>query len=154
MVTGSEKQVGNEAEEDSGFMSLGSFVPTGRGKGMGPSSLIEKASSCHLACGTGTIIYLICSCLGRNCDNNATSIAGCIACLPLKPPQHRGQQGGRALGWQGRQSSRRALGLQPGREGLSLSQKSPSKGFPAPPSRVCVWQSLQDFCCLHLFLFL
>lgn len=32
---------------------------TRRGKGMGPSCLIKKAFSCHLACRTGFFIYLL-----------------------------------------------------------------------------------------------
>lgn len=75
-----ENVVGNKAEA------------TRRGKGTGPSCLNKKAFSCHLACRTGFIIYLIFFYSGgisSNYNNNGISIAICIICIPTKPTSCR-----------------------------------------------------------------
>lgn len=68
-----------------------------RGKGMGPSCLITKAFSCHLACRTGFIIYLfffISDSISSNYKNNGISIAICTIYIPVKPAIKEGPSPG------------------------------------------------------------
>lgn len=120
-----------------------------RGKGMGPSCLITKAFSCHLACRTGFIIYLIffiSGSISRNYKNNGISIAICTIYIPVKSTirgqdegpspgsvASRGDRLGRAVTCGHLHKQPAWLGQQPGGECLLLSLKFSSKGFPAPP---------------------
>lgn len=121
-----------------------------RGKGMGPSCLITKAFSCHLACRTGFIIYLIFlfqAALAAIIKIITSLLPYALFTYIHVKPAVRDQEEGPSPGSMASTGDRlgRAvtrghlhrqpawLGQQPGGESLLLSLKFSSKGFPAPP---------------------
>lgn len=140
---------------------------------MGLSCLIKTAFSCHLACGTGFIIYLIIffysGGISSNYNNNGISIAVCIICIPIKPTSCRQGLGrGLFLGglWLAEGTSRAGqhltapcatswLGPDCSRAGKACRshQSFHQRAFLPLPASSRAWWTLQDFCWFHLFLF-